>query len=108
MSVAVPVSMNSFLRLCLLSSSFGLLACGPISAPGTDDELCAAVIRYARPSSGGDCQQFATPCDVPEGYVVCCGGLGFGGCLEQGQCVDDPTDTCNPAQGGKDCTGICQ
>jgi hypothetical protein len=112
--------MNSFLRLFLLSSVCGLLACdsGP---PPVDDEspdagaltpdagVCAGVgIWHARPSWGGGCRYFATPCDVPQGYVMCCGGLSYGGCPRQGQaCVDDPTDTCDP-QRAMDCSGICQ
>jgi hypothetical protein len=104
--------MSTLLRLCLLSASFGLLACGATRAPENDvpdsGVPCIAVVQYARPAGGGDCQRFSTPCDVPEGYVVCCGGLGYGDCLGQSQCVDDPTDACNPAQGGRDCTGICQ
>ncbi|PTL83176.1 hypothetical protein DAT35_14320 [Vitiosangium sp. GDMCC 1.1324] len=93
-----------------MSSSCWLLACGPIGAPGNDDssEPCIEVVQYARPAAGGGCQRFATPCAVPEGYVVCCGGLGYGSCLGQSKCVDDPTDACNPSQSGADCTGICQ
>lgn len=104
--------MTSILRLCLLSSCFGLLACGPISAPGTgepDSGACIQVVEYARPAAGGDCVRYATPCDVPQGHVQCCGGLAFGGCMgSSDKCVDDPTDTCDPSHGDRDCTGICQ
>jgi hypothetical protein len=105
--------MNSILRLCLLSSCCGLLACGPLSAPVTTDPDsggdCVAVVQYARPASGGDCVRYASPCDVPQGHVVCCGGLAFGSCMGQGaRCVDDATDTCDPSHGDRDCTGICQ
>jgi hypothetical protein len=105
--------MRFLLRLSLWSACCGLLACGPSSAPENDgpdsDGPCIAVVQYARPAAGGECQRYATPCEVPEGHVVCCGGFGYGGCLGQNaQCVDDPSDACNPSQGGKDCPGICQ
>ncbi|MFL5351811.1 hypothetical protein [Archangium sp.] len=104
--------MSSLLRLCLLSSCCVLVACGPLSAPvteGPDSGACIQVIEYARPSSGGECVGYATPCDVPQGYVECCGGLAFGSCSGQSaRCVDDPTDACDPSQGDRDCTGICQ
>jgi hypothetical protein len=109
--------MNFFLRLFLLSSVFGLLACDSGAPPvdvespdagASDAGACVEVVRYARPAAGGDCVRYATPCDVPQGYVVCCGGLAYGACLGQSQkCVDDPTDTCNP-QRASDCPGICQ
>ncbi len=111
--------MNSLLRLFLLSSACGLLACDsgapPVDsespdagAPGSDAGACVQVVRYARPAAGGDCVRFATPCDVPQGYVVCCGGLAYGACLGLNQtCVDDPTDTCDP-QRAADCPGVCQ
>lgn len=69
---------------------------------------CPRVAVFAR-SATGTCQGFATPCDVPDGYVACCGGL-FGGCatdVSGTNCVDDPTDTCTPGSGA-DCPGICQ
>jgi hypothetical protein len=103
--------MKSLLRLCLLASCCGLFACGPLSVPGEPDSggACVAVVQYARPAAGGECVRYASPCDVPQGQVVCCGGLAFGGCLGQSaHCVDDPTDTCDPSKGDRDCTGICQ
>ncbi|HEX8437287.1 hypothetical protein [Archangium sp.] len=111
--------MNSLLRLFLLCSVRGLLACasGPspvddespdAGAPSSDAGACVAVIRYARPAAGGDCELFASPCDVPQGHVVCCGGLAYGACLGQNaKCVDDTTDTCHP-ESASDCPGICQ
>ena len=35
-----------------------------------EKRICAQMITYAR-QSGGQCQLFPTPCDVPEGWVVC-------------------------------------
>jgi hypothetical protein len=77
---------------------------------GGDDtpRPCPQVVVFAR-SATGTCQSFPTPCDVPAGYVECCGGL-FGGCaagVSGTTCVDDPNDTCQPGTGA-DCPGICQ
>jgi hypothetical protein len=74
----------------------------------TDNELCPQVVVWARPPSGGECQSFGTPCNVPQGFVQCC-GRGIGDCMgvTEKTCVDDPTDTCDPQSGG-DCPGICQ
>ena len=38
---------------------------------------------------------------------VACGGLVGGPCPGIGKCVDDPNDSCDPANGGADCPGIC-
>lgn len=37
-----------------------------------------------------------------------CGGIAGVGCPEGYTCVDDPSDDCDPNQGGADCGGICQ
>ncbi len=36
-----------------------------------------------------------------------CGGIAGLKCPSGLSCVDDPIDTCDPANGGKDCSGIC-
>lgn len=36
-----------------------------------------------------------------------CGGIAGFRCPEGQICVDDPTDSCDPANGGADCIGIC-
>jgi hypothetical protein len=36
-----------------------------------------------------------------------CGGIGGLQCPDGLTCVDDPSDTCNPEQGGADCMGMC-
>jgi hypothetical protein len=96
----------------LASASIAALAMWTlISCSGSGDErgACTQVVVWARPASG-ECQTFPTPCDVPSGYVECCGSL-FGSCVSGGSadtCVDDPTDACNPNAGARDCPGICQ
>ena len=36
-----------------------------------------------------------------------CGGIAGIACPAGQTCVDDPSDGCDPAQGGADCSGIC-
>jgi hypothetical protein len=58
-----------------------------------------------------------TTCDVVNGEAVCtpvdppsgpfCGGFAGIECPGAGTCVDDPSDDCDPAQGGFDCGGVC-
>jgi hypothetical protein len=37
-----------------------------------------------------------------------CGGFAGITCAAGYECVDDPTDTCDPANGGRDCIGNCK
>lgn len=97
--------MRAWTKLGLMAV-LGLTGC----TGGGDDtpRVCPQVVVFAR-SDTGTCQAFPTPCDVPEGYVGCCGGL-FGACVADvsgTNCVDDPTDTCQPGRSA-DCPGICQ
>ena len=36
-----------------------------------------------------------------------CGGIAGFPCPDGFVCVDDPSDSCDPATGGADCSGIC-
>ncbi len=36
-----------------------------------------------------------------------CGGIAGIQCPDNKMCVDDPSDTCDPNNGGADCSGIC-
>jgi hypothetical protein len=38
---------------------------------------------------------------------IACGGIAARPCPGTGKCVDDPSDDCDPANGGADCGGIC-
>ena len=44
----------------------------------------------------------------PQEKAVFCGGFAGIPCAEGYVCVDDPSDDCDPNQGGADCGGICQ
>jgi hypothetical protein len=37
----------------------------------TDGEECVQVIAYAIDPASGECREFPTPCDVPEGWEPC-------------------------------------
>jgi len=37
-----------------------------------------------------------------------CGGIAGLVCPSGLECVDDPNDDCDPAQGGRDCGGVCR
>ena len=65
--------------------------------------LCAKVTcptGNACDPSTGQCLPGATP--------VRCGGITGAGCPGQGQCADDPSDSCDPKAGGADCGGLCK
>ena len=36
-----------------------------------------------------------------------CGGIAGFLCPDGMKCIDDPSDDCDPTQGGADCPGIC-
>ena len=63
---------------------------------GNACEAAAAGISIDRP---GECKA-AEP--------LACGGITGKPCPDGQTCIDDPGDTCDPAQGGADCPGICK
>lgn len=62
----------------------------------TYSNSCAANRAGVSVSSQGECptSQF-------------CGGIAGIPCPGRGVCIDDPTDSCDPNNGGADCGGIC-
>lgn len=46
--------------------------------------------------------------DPPEDLIPICGGFAGLACPGAGQCVDDPSDSCDPDTGGADCSGLCE
>jgi hypothetical protein len=78
----------------------GSATCQPAENP------CAAVLC-----------EVGTICEVVDGAAVCspsqpsgpfCGGFANIQCPGAGVCQDDPSDGCNPDDGGADCGGICE
>src|SRR5581483_2635812 len=87
---------------------FGMCAvkpqvCTDLFAPvcGCDDHTypnaCNAAVAGVAVAHDGAC--------APE--QVACGGLLGTPCPGAGKCVDDPSDDCDPANGGADCGGVC-
>ncbi|HET9960057.1 MAG TPA: hypothetical protein VFQ61_36445 [Polyangiaceae bacterium] len=49
-----------------------------------------------------------TPPSPPPESGPFCGGIAAIRCPGLGQCVDNPSDGCDPKRGGADCGGICE
>ncbi len=71
----VPANLRNFLELLYQwifvykrPSNLGHLLEGLVNAP--PDTNCIQVIQPARNKETGECRQFPTPCDVPEGWVA--------------------------------------
>jgi len=77
------------------------IRCGGFIAPAMQHECpagyrCSHIGPGLHPDAGGKCIQF-------------CGGIAGFACHEANEtCVDDPSDSCDPANGGADCGGLCQ
>lgn len=64
-----------------------------------------ACSETAEAAQGGAPSQDEAAKKPPGGQF--CGGIAAIQCPEGLVCVDDPTDSCDPQQGGADCGGIC-
>ena len=56
---------------------------------------------------GGAMEQQDTPVTQQQGIGESCGGFAGTPCPAGLVCVDDPTDSCDPNNGGADCSGTC-
>jgi hypothetical protein len=74
--------------------------CDPATGKCITTNACAAVLCPA----GSACDPATGKCI---GAKVACGGFTGKPCPGFGRCVDDPSDSCDPAAGGADCAGIC-
>jgi hypothetical protein len=83
-------SISLRLLLPLAATTLGLLACAPS--------------QTAERSSDQDPGQ--PPTDEPD-PAPACGGFAGTPCPDGLTCVDDPSDSCDPNQGGADCMGVC-
>ena len=63
----------------------------------THSNACVAAARGVSVRHEGPCTR-----DAPF-----CGGIAGFPCPGQGKCIDDPSDDCDPNNGGADCGGIC-
>ena len=77
------------------------IKCGGFIAPAMQHDCpagyaCTHIGPGLHPDTGGKCVQH-------------CGGFAGIACRGASEtCVDDPSDSCDPAHGGADCGGICQ
>ena len=75
--------------------------------------LVAASIVFASPlagCSGSSSDGRSSGDSDAEGAlgVKHCGGFAGTACSAGYTCVDDPSDSCDPTNGGADCPGVCQ
>jgi hypothetical protein len=80
---------------CVVSGDPPEASCEPIV-----NDPCAAV----RCRAGTHCE--LGQC-LPDAAKVFCGGIAAFECPGAGDCVDDPSDSCDPGAGGADCGGMC-
>ncbi len=52
-------------------------------------------------------EESSSSSETSEGTKKMCGGIAGIQCEEGQDCVDDPSDSCDPMNGGADCSGMC-
>ncbi len=62
---------------------------------------CIAGTRCDESAGSGHCVA------IPPAPVRACGGFAGIPCPAGQHCVDEPSDRCDPANGGRDCGGVC-
>nr|WP_143341430.1 hypothetical protein [Crenothrix polyspora] len=88
----------------------GLSACAEAGFSSTPKTFSAFIkkLRSTHPKAGTFVNVKATESCLKIAKPQLCGGIASIACPTGQLCVDDPSDTCNPKQGGADCSGICK
>jgi hypothetical protein len=96
--------------------AFPVGQCGPSGTCAPKPEVCIDIFD---PVCGCDGRTYGNSCAAAGAGVnlasedACptrpfCGGIAGVPCPGLGECIDDPTDTCDPTGGGADCGGACE
>ena len=92
---------------CPDARTFGVCAKSPQVCP----QLIAPVCGCDGQTYGNGCFAAAVGVAVEHAGACAagptCGGIAGIACPGMGRCADDPSDSCDPAAGGADCSGIC-
>jgi hypothetical protein len=93
-----------------------VISCPPDACTSTASCACAGKL-CGDPCVGPFASPLPTHCDQdrqcrplaekPVCKAPFCGGIAGIPCPGFGMCVDDPSDSCDPAHGGADCGGLC-
>jgi hypothetical protein len=75
--------------------------CGGVCSCSGAAVLCIEGTRF-------DDNPAVCACVPAESEVVRCGGFPGTPCPGAGTCADDPSDDCDPNNGGADCGGLCE
>jgi hypothetical protein len=81
--------------------------CGAVTC-GDGEVCCNASCGICTKPGEGCIKKLCEPTDPPTKDPQRCGGFGGFPCPGLGDCVDDPSDDCDPRNGGADCGGICK
>jgi hypothetical protein len=88
----------------------GLSACVEAGFSATPQEFSLFVekLRAIHPKQGTFLNiELAANCNSNPSETESCGGITAKQCPSGKACVDDPKDSCDPAHGGADCSGLC-